>query len=98
MTEHRIEFSEGAPCSLARKLIAAGKADRIDRLVMLRDGKPVLSGVVGWFADRRLQENAKVGPRYARWTPFSRVAGLVQTAKSPRQAPLPSESESGSWP
>lgn len=97
--EHRIEFSEGAPCDLARKLIAAGKAHRIDRLVMLRDGKPVLSGVVGWFADRMLIENAKTGPRYRRWEPFPVVRLRVQGAKSTLQAiPLPPEPESGSSP
>lgn len=68
--EHRFEFSEGAPCDLARKLIAEGKAHRIDRLVMLHDGKPVLRGGVGWFADRMILENAKEGPRYTRWRPF----------------------------
>ena len=68
--EHRFEFSEGAPCDLARKLIAEGKADRNDRLVMLRGGKPALRGGVGWFADRRLKETATVGPRYVKWRPF----------------------------
>jgi hypothetical protein len=84
--EHRIEFSEGAPCSLARKLIAEGKVDRSDRLTTLRDGEPALSGAVGWFADRRLQETTKVGPRYVKWTPFPGAASLGQTASSPSEA------------
>ena len=70
MVEHRFSFSDGAPCKLARKLLREGKAHRIDRLIMLHDGKPALSGAVGWFADRTLIENAKSGPRYARWRPF----------------------------
>jgi hypothetical protein len=82
VTEHRFEFSEGAPCSLARKLIAEGKADRSDRLMMLRDGKPALSGNVGWFADRTLIENAKVGPLYAKWRPFPDVRRRPGTASS----------------
>lgn len=60
---HQFEIHEGSPCSLARRLIAEGKADRSDRLVMLRSG-------VGWYADRTIVENAKVGPRYGRWKPF----------------------------
>jgi hypothetical protein len=80
MATHQFSFSDGAPCSLARKLIAEGKADRSDRLMMLRDGKPALSGGIGWFADRRLQETAKVGPRYVKWTPFPGDASLARTA------------------
>ena len=94
--EHRIEISEGSPCGLARRLIAEGKADRSDKLVMLRAGKPVLRGGVGWYADRRIQETATIGPCYARWTPFSRIAHLSRGAKSASLAiPLPAESGNG---
>jgi hypothetical protein len=85
--EHQFEFSEGGLCNLARKLIVEGKADRSDRLMMLRDGKPALSGGVGWFADRRLQETAKVGPRYAKWTPFPDTAFRLGTASDDPEAP-----------
>lgn len=79
--EHRIETREPL-CDLARKLIAEGKADRSDRLVMLRDGKPALNGNVGWFADRTIRENAKEGPRYAKWRPFPDVRRRAQTGSS----------------
>ena len=79
--EHRIE-TRGPLCSLARKLIAEG-ADRSDRLVALESGKPVLGGGVGWFADRRIRETEKIGPRYVKWTPFPGIASRARAAPSP---------------
>ena len=97
MMEHRIEISEGPPCELARRLIAEGRADRNDRLVMLRDGKPALRGGVGWFADRTISEGAKWGPLYVRWKPFPGAAVYGQGAKlTPPAISLPPESENGS--
>lgn len=80
--EHRIETREPL-CSLARKLIAEG-ADRSDRLVMLEGGKPVLSGGIGWFADRRIQETATSGPRYVKWRPFP---GVTSPSRAALEAP-----------
>jgi hypothetical protein len=85
--EHRFEFSEGAPSNLARKLIAEGKADRSDRLMMLRDSKPILSGGVGWFADRTIREDAKVGPVYVKWRPFPDARRHARTPLNGSEAP-----------
>lgn len=82
MATHQFEFGETAPCDLARKLLAEG-ADRSDRLQMLRDGKPVLTGGVGWFAERTIRENAKEGPRYVKWRPFPEVRRRPGAASSP---------------
>lgn len=96
MATHQFELREGAPCSLARKLIAEGKADRTDRLIMLHDGRPALSGAVGWFADRRIKETTTVGPRYVKWVPIPDARRQALRAKSTSQAlSLPPELESG---
>lgn len=83
---HQFKAGEISPCDLARKLIAEGKAVRSDKLQMLRDGQSALTGTVGWFADRRIQETAKVGPRYVKWTPFLGIASREQAAKNPPEA------------
>jgi hypothetical protein len=82
-------------CEAARYLLDHGLATREDRLVMCRaenlpstgeqsEGVPVLSGSVGWFADRTVEENDKVSPRWAKHRPFdcssstpNRVSTLV---------------------
>ena len=35
------------------------------------EGVPVLSGSVGWFADRTVEENEKVSPRWVKHRPMS---------------------------
>jgi hypothetical protein len=68
MTVHRIETDN--PGSLARQLLAEGKAERGDTLKTLYKGNPSMTGLVGWFADHCVLETAKDGPRYAKWRPF----------------------------
>ena len=82
MATHQFETGRESPFDLARKLLAEGKAERFDRLVMLRGGRPVLSGSVGWYAKRAIQENARVGPRYVKWRPFPAMRVLPPAAKS----------------
>jgi hypothetical protein len=57
-------------CSAARGLVDNGKASRADRLVTVRDGVRCMTGPVGWFADRVVEETDKVGPRFKQWRPF----------------------------
>jgi hypothetical protein len=57
-------------CDAARWLLANGKAERSDTLIMTRGGKPAMRGGVGWLADRTVTENDKVSPRWAKWRPF----------------------------
>ena len=57
-------------CDAARWLIAHGKAERLDTLIMARDGVPAMRGGVGWLADRTVTENDKVSPRWSKWRPF----------------------------
>jgi hypothetical protein len=54
----------------ARWLIASGYAAPDDKLVMCWNGRRALTDSVGWLADRTVQENEKVGPRWAKFQPF----------------------------
>ena len=92
--EHRFEIREGPPCNLARKLIAEGKADRNDRLVILRDGKPVLRGGVGWYADRLISETP-MRASLCQMETASRCAATREAKSASQAIPLPSEPESG---
>ena len=58
-------------CDAARWLLEHGAA-RSDRLRTYRGDMPCMSGSVGWFADRTVNENAT--PRWVRWR--SRPEGL----------------------
>jgi hypothetical protein len=82
--------------AVARLLLARGEGSASDMLVGCRDGRPVISGGLGWFAARTVIENAKTGPKFAKWHPMptegfdarttvaskstSRIAALSDTA------------------
>ena len=57
-------------CDAARWLLAEGKAAPDDRLTTYRDGRPALSGSVGWLAAHTVEENEKVSPRWRKFRPF----------------------------
>jgi hypothetical protein len=57
-------------CDAARWLLANGHAARDDTLTICRNGRPALSGSVGWFADSTVEENEKVSPRWRKFRPF----------------------------
>ena len=61
-------------CDAARWLLANGKAVETDTLVTTRNGRPAMTGAVGWLADHTVTENEKVSPRFAKWRPFSMAA------------------------
>jgi hypothetical protein len=67
-------------CEAARWLLAHGKAERADTLIMEHDGVPALRGGIGWLADRTVTENDKIGPRWGKWRPF---AGLPSDRPAP---------------
>jgi len=52
-------------CSAARC-----HASHSDILVTTRNGRPAMSGNVGWLADHTVEENDKVSPRWAKYRPF----------------------------
>jgi hypothetical protein len=79
---HQIETRD--PFSAARKLIEAGAA-RDDEFEMLRDGRPVMRGSVGWFAARRVLETATISPRFVKWRPFPGITGGPETASDERE-------------
>jgi hypothetical protein len=58
-------------CEAARWLLAHGKAQRSDLLIMTLDGAPAMRGGIGWLADRTVTENDKIGPRWSKWRPFA---------------------------
>jgi hypothetical protein len=54
----------------ARWLLGHGHAAPDDKLVMCWNGRPALTGSVGWLADHTVEENVKVGARWAKFQPF----------------------------
>ena len=58
-------------CDAARWLLANGKAASDDTLVSCRNGRPALTGSVGWLADKTVLEGEKDSPRFAKWRPFA---------------------------
>ena len=56
-------------CSAARKLVEMGYS-RSDVLCSFRDSTPSMRGRLGWFADRRAQEDDRGPPRFVKWTPM----------------------------
>ncbi len=56
-------------CSAARWLVDNGRASCEDTLRTFRGDTLCLSGAVGWFADRRVDESAGT-PRFGKWKPF----------------------------
>src|SRR5271170_1543365 len=78
-------------CDAARWLLANGKATRDDVLVSCRDGRPALTGTVGWLADHTVAENDRSSPRWTKWRPFAMApadgpATLCGSAQEPHQA------------
>ena len=69
-------------CSAARYLVDNGLAARGDTLRTYRGDERCMSGSVGWFADRRVDEgDGKDGtPRFAKWrpNPFAALRGVSQ--------------------
>lgn len=68
-------------CSAARYLVANGLAARSDRLRLFQGEQLCLTGGVGWFADRRVDESGT--PRFVKWTPDQRWA-LIHGAQDGR--------------
>jgi hypothetical protein len=60
--------------ALCRALIAAGHADQ--PMTVFRNGTPsmIISSIVG-AGTRTVIENAKDGPRFAKWSPFTGIDG-----------------------
>ena len=72
----------------ARWLKANRGAANSDRLVICRNGRPALSGSVGWFADSTVEENEKVSPRWRKFRPFGlKPADDAQTVCGSAQEP-----------
>jgi len=67
-------------CDAARWLLANGKANREDKLTICREGRPALSGSVGWLAGHTVEENDKVSPRWIKYRPF--VLGTLDSAET----------------
>jgi hypothetical protein len=62
----------------ARWLVKHGQAAREDRLVTFRPGGvKSMTGSVGWFADRRVEEGRRSGPRLAKWAPFPGLTNVT---------------------
>jgi hypothetical protein len=57
-------------CEAVRWLLANGHAAPNDTLIMCRDGRPALTGSVGWLADRTVEENDEVSARWRKFRPF----------------------------
>ena len=53
----------------ARKLLEMG-ANRDDVLHVFHGGTPSMRGHLGWWADRTIVENDKVGPYLTKWRPM----------------------------
>ena len=79
--EHLGTWSEPM-CAAARLILKRGAASPSDTLIGCRDGRPAISGGVGWFAARTVIENAKTGPKFARWRPLpsEMLAGCILVA------------------
>jgi HNH endonuclease len=58
----------GRPAIPIRKLQRDGIAIAI--LVTTRNGRPAMTGSIGWLAERTVEENEKVSPRWIKWRPF----------------------------
>jgi hypothetical protein len=75
-------------CSAARYLLDHGLAARLDVLRIYRGSTLCMSGGVGWFADRRVDESdtgRKDGtPRFGKWRPhpFAVLRGAGQKPAS----------------
>ena len=65
-------------CSAARFLLDRGLADREDMLASYLGGRHALTGRVGWFADRTVDEGGKI--RFAKWKPHPGVPRREKTA------------------
>jgi hypothetical protein len=66
----RILTSDVASFDAARYLLNNNLAKEDDTLITYADGKPLMTGSIKWFAEHTVQENEKVGPRFAKWRPF----------------------------
>jgi hypothetical protein len=58
-------------CDAARWLRDNRGALDSDILITTRGGLPCLRGSIGWFAERTIEENEKVSPRWAKHRPWS---------------------------
>jgi hypothetical protein len=58
-------------CDAARWLKANLGAADADILITTRNGVPCMRGSIGWFAERTIEENEKVSPRWAKHRPWS---------------------------
>lgn len=74
------------PCGVARKMLAVGALPD-DELEMLRNGRSVMKGSIGWFAARRVRENEKHFPTFVKWRPFLMTRSPSETASDDLEAP-----------
>lgn len=76
----RIGESRVPSCEAARWLKDNVGATDTDTLVTLRDGVPCIRGAIGWLAQRTVEENDKVSPRWVKYRPYVAPAGSPWTA------------------
>jgi hypothetical protein len=57
-------------CEAARWLKANRGAVDTDVLVTTRSGQPSMRGSIGWLAERTVEENDRVSPRWIKWRAF----------------------------
>ena len=85
--EHLGDFKQ-PETEAARWLKANRGAANSDRLVIRRGDSPAMSGGVGWLADRTVEENEKVSPRWRKFRPFGlKPADGAQTVCGSAQEP-----------
>jgi hypothetical protein len=58
-------------CDAARWLKANLGAADTDILITTRGGVPAMRGSIGWFAERTIEENEKVSPRWTKHRPWT---------------------------
>jgi hypothetical protein len=90
-------------CSAARFLVDYGLASRDDILRAYRGSSPCMSGLIGWFADRRVKEDGKDGtPRFVKWTPnpFAELPRMAQKPASdvPAGIGIANHAAEAPWP
>jgi hypothetical protein len=60
-------------CTAARWLADNDRASRSDMLEIYRGDRLSMSGKLAWFADHRVKDDARDGPSFVKWRPFTRL-------------------------